>query len=230
MRLSRFYLALSALVLTLALSRPTFADTITMTYEGHGGAVAQNGSPLIGYPYYVSINGSSTYTPLMCDAFDNSVTRGQTWTATASPFLQGIAHSLFGPTMTLDYKAAGLIFKSMLAGTISSNTAQWAIWALFSKNAASRPYFLNNPVFAATDQTYLALATTASNSAYNGLILYTPTNAKPGKGPQEFIGYSGGMSTVPEQGTWMLMGTGLLGLACAVRKSHLKAAMAKQVS
>jgi hypothetical protein len=230
MRLNRFHLALSALVLTLALSRPTFADSVTMTYEGHEGATAQNGSPLIGYPYYVSINGSSTYTPLMCDAFDNSVTKGQTWTATASPFLQGIAHSMFGPSMMMDYKAAGLIFKSMLAGTISSNTAQWAIWALFSKNAASRKYFLDNPIFAATDKAYLALAATSSSSAYNGLILYTPTNAKPGKGPQEFIGYSGGVSTVPEPGTLMLLGTGMLGLACAVRKSHLKAVTAKQVS
>jgi hypothetical protein len=79
--------------------------------------------PNIGYPYYVSINGS-TFTPLICDGFDNSVKLNQTSKASALPFLQGIASSMFGSTMTLDYKAAGLIF-SMLAGQISTNSAQW---------------------------------------------------------------------------------------------------------
>ena len=106
MRLSRFHLALPALVLTLALSRPTFAGTVMMTYEGHGDAVARDGS--------------------------------------------------------------------------------------------------------------------------NGLLLNTPTDVKPAKGTQEF-GYNRGFGTVPDPGTWMLLGTGLLGLACAVRKSHLKAVSAKQV-
>src|ERR1700733_5210533 len=110
MRLSRLSLVLPVLLLSLLLASPAFANTVKMTYEGHNGASAQNGSPLIGYPYYVSINGSSNYTALLCDSFDNEVSLGQTWTATATPFLQGIATSMFGSSMTLDYKAAGLIF------------------------------------------------------------------------------------------------------------------------
>ncbi len=224
--MSRTSLIFSVLIFSLVLASPAFANSVTMTYMGHEGAIAQDGSPFVGYPYYFSINNSSTYTPLMCDAFDNGVHLGQTWTATASPFLQGIVNSMFGPSMTLDYRAAGLIFKGMLAGQISSNTAQWAIWALFSKNAASRPYFLANPTFAATDATYLALAATASNSAFNGLVLYTPTNAAPGIGPQEFIGYS----AVPEPGSLMLMGTGLVGLAGLLRKKMAKRNLLNQVS
>ncbi len=106
---------------------------------------------------------------------------------------------MFGSTMTLDYKAAGLIFKSMLAGRISTNSAQWAIWGLFSTNASTSSYFISKN-FGAIDATYLGLAATASNSVFNGLVLYTPTNGRPGVGPQEYIGY-----TVPEPGTLTLM-------------------------
>ena len=213
MRVSRNNLILSVLLISLALAGSASASSVTMTYQGHQGVVAKDGSPYIGYPYYVSINGSATLTPLMCDSYDNNVSLGQTWNATATPFLQGIANSMFGPAMALDYKAAGLIFKSMLGGQMSTTAAQWAIWGLFSANASSNAYFISKN-FGSIDAAYLALAATASNGAFKGLVLYTPTGGRPGVGPQEFIGYS----PVPEPGTLTMMGTGLISLAGFIRR------------
>jgi len=66
MRLNRLHVVLTVLVFSLLLASPAFANTVTLTYEGHG---AGNNTS---YPWLFSINGSGQpYTTLICDAYDN---------------------------------------------------------------------------------------------------------------------------------------------------------------
>ncbi|HUJ94335.1 MAG TPA: hypothetical protein VLW84_03645 [Terriglobales bacterium] len=219
MRVFRFTSVILFLLITLA-AAPVFASPITtvdMTFVGPGG---NNSGGVYTYPYNFSINGSSTMTPLICDAFDNEVSPGESWTATVTPLIDGTG--LWG-TNVLDYKAAGLIFEGILNGTINPNAGNWAIWGLFSSNAQSNSYFSSSGA-GSLDTTYLADAGTAPNSMFNGLVLYTPQPGTQtwGGTPQEYIGYV----CAPEPSELSLMGLTFLFLLGALvyknRTHHTK--------
>ncbi|HUE51139.1 MAG TPA: hypothetical protein VMO80_02260 [Terriglobales bacterium] len=215
MRLSRLFTVLLVFLASLLLSSAALADSVNLALIGPGG---NNGGGVYTYPYNFSINGGPS-TPLICDTFDNEIISGESWTANVNGLLSG--NGLFGND-PLAYKAAGLIFEGILAHTVNPTVGNWAIWGLFSSNAATNPYFFGSGA-ALLDAQYLLTAVFTSNSAVDGLVLYTPVSGTQSWGgtPQEFIG----LVPAPEPGELSLIFTtllfGLAGIICG-KKLGLK--------
>jgi hypothetical protein len=188
-------------------------STVTLQFINTGSNYAGGATT---YPYNFSVNGSAPVA-LICDSYDNEVTIGESWKANVTSLVNG--SGLFGNQL-MDYKAAGLIFKSILSGALNANVGNFAIWGLFSTNAQANSFFGTSGA-GAIETEYLALAANAPNSAFQGLVLYTPIPGTQNWGgtAQEYIGYS----PVPEPTTLTLFGTGLISLGGMVRRKLRKA-------
>jgi len=197
--------------LCLLFSQAFANSTVNLTFVnvGPGNVAAGN---VYAYPYNFSINGSSTLAPMMCDAYNNHISFGESWTANVHSILQGGMFGTSGQAL-MDYKAAGLIFMSVLNGNVGASLGNEAVWALFSGSIPGS----NDAAVQALMSQYLGLAANASNKDFKGIMVYTAVGARPGYGPQEFIGYTPS-AAVPEPGTLTFMGTGLIALAGVIRR------------
>jgi hypothetical protein len=205
---------LAALALCLLAGQAFANSTVNLTFVNVGPGHVAGG--VYAYPYNFSINGSSKLTPMMCDAYNNHIEFGESWKANVHSILQGGMFGTHGQVL-MDYKAAGLIFLSVFEGHLNAGLGNEAVWALFS----GQKFGSNEAAVQALMAKYLGLAAHAPNSEFKELKVYTAIGSRPGYGPQEFIGYTP-TSAVPEPGALSLVGTGLIGLATAIR-SKLRA-------
>jgi hypothetical protein len=180
-----FRLAVLLSTFILAIAGSAFADTVNMSFTGPGG---NNSGGVYTYPYeFVVTPGGSM--ALICDAFDNEVTAGETWTATVNSLTGGNGLFASQAGSLNNYKAAGLIFQGIVNGTINANVGNWAIWGLFSADATTNAYYQSSGAGAVAFAAQLAALFTP-NSAFDNLVLFTPVAGTQSWGglPQEYIG------------------------------------------
>jgi PEP-CTERM motif len=191
-------LSVIILLFVLAMALPSAAATADMQFTGL--PTGNNYFAVPSYPYDVTVNGGPDRW-MMCLGYNEHINGGETWKATVAS-----VGSLDLSTHLLDYEAA-FLFKMAVADHGADSDLNAAAWWLFEGSPSLTPgaQFL---VTLAQSQSY-------QQGEFSDVTLYT---AIPGTENSNLGTAQDFLSTTPEPGTLVLVGSGMIGMAGLLRR------------
>jgi hypothetical protein len=187
---------------------------MTLTLVSVGGQTSGTNPEVYVYPYNFSFNSSTELTPLMCISYENEIYMGENWQATLVP-VTGSGNK--------QYLEAAYIFSLAAAPGATANTiavAQWANWELFDPGDSNLTNNLPSGYQPQIDTLLAQASAFAVNNVnttdFPNIDIFIPVAGTQPSGddyPQMFVGDPDPPGDAPEPGSFILFGSGLLGLA-----------------